>query len=139
MPTFSKTSNQRLATCDMRLQLVFSAVVEAIDCTVLVGHRTEADQERAFAEGRSQKHWPHGEHNALPSRAVDVVPVVPDGMDVWNVKDPAVQLYWWRLQYCVLRKAEALGFKVRWGLDWNGDGNTADTQLKDWPHWEVEP
>jgi hypothetical protein len=139
MPSFSQTSAARLATCDPRLQQVFNAVVREVDCTVLVGHRNQADQEKAFAEGKSQKHWPEGEHNAQPSRAVDVVPVVPAGLDVWNVKDPAIQIYWWKLQYGVMRKAETLGIKVRWGLDWNSDGNTADTKLKDWPHWEVEP
>ena len=63
MPSFNQTSKDRLATCDARLQQVFNEVIKYFDCTVLCGHRNQADQDAAFASGKSQKKWPNGNHN----------------------------------------------------------------------------
>jgi peptidoglycan L-alanyl-D-glutamate endopeptidase CwlK len=133
---------EKLATCRPELIQVFTAVGKVMDCEALVGHRGEQDQNRAVAERRSTKPWPTGEHNKLPSAAVDVAPKLPDtlkrkGLTVWNIEDPEVECLWWRLVYLILRTAERLGIKLRWGMDWDGDGDVTDTRLRDWPHWEL--
>lgn len=136
MPAFSKSSAAKLETCERALQELFEAVVKKVDCTIDTGHRTQEEQEKAFAVGNSDKHWPDGKHNTFPSLAVDVVPYAPD-LDIWNVKDPAVQIRWWTLVYCILSIANTLNIPIRWGMDWNMDGDIADTKLRDWPHWEL--
>lgn len=81
MPTFSKISKDRLATCDERLQKVFNEVVKYFDCTIVQGHRGQAEQDAAYASGKSQLKWPNGNHNKFPSKAVDVMPYPIDWTD----------------------------------------------------------
>ena len=41
MAKFGRTSKNRLATCDERLQKVFNEVIKYVDCSALEGHRPE--------------------------------------------------------------------------------------------------
>ena len=129
MPQFSKASSDRLATCDQRLQDLFNAVIDEVDCTVLVGHRGREEQEKAFSEGHSKLHWPDGKHNKMPSMAVDVSPYPVN----WNET-----ARWVAFSEIVLAKAATLGISLRWGGDWDGrgDGNPPDA-LQDLPHYEL--
>ena len=74
MPKFGRSSRERLATCDDRLQKVFNEVIKYIDCSVLEGHRGEERQNKLCDEGKSKVRYPDGRHNANPSNAVDVTP-----------------------------------------------------------------
>lgn len=74
MAKFSSTSQEKLLTCHPDLQKVFKEVIKTFDCTILVGHRDQQAQDKAFAEGKSKKSWPDSKHNTTPSRAVDVAP-----------------------------------------------------------------
>ena len=82
MAKFGTTSRRKLNQCDARLQLLFERVVEDWDCSILTGHRTAAQQNKMEREGKSKLKWPKGNHNALPSRAVDACPYpIPDWSD----------------------------------------------------------
>lgn len=120
MPTFSERSLERLATCHPDLRRLFFAVVTEIDCTVLCGHRCEADQRLAFEQGNSQLDWPLSMHNRLPSLAVDVGPYPLDWNDIEAFR---------KLAQIVKIKAQQMGIKVSWGGDWQ--------TFKDYPHWEL--
>lgn len=140
MPRFSLTSKSRLETCDRRLQLILHDAIEIVDFTVIQGHRNEADQNRAFAEGKSKLRWPHGNHNALPSRAVDVAPVYYDST-------PGAKVDWndliafGRIAGVVQACAHRRGIKLRFGLDWDGDFRSVnrdpDESFLDAPHIEL--
>ena len=52
MAKFGKSSRERLATCDDRLQDVFNEVIKYVDCSVLEGHRGEERQNRFVDEGK---------------------------------------------------------------------------------------
>ena len=106
MPTFSKRSQERLATCHPDLQRLFNEVIKEIDCAVLCGHRGKADQDAAVKGGFSKTVFPNSKHNSLPSMAVDVAPWPLD----WNNKQSFVEL-----ANVVLTKAKELGIEVRWG------------------------
>ncbi len=121
MPRFSVKSMQRLSTCDNRLQHLFYEVIKETDCTILCGHRTEAEQEAAWKGGNSQVRWPNSKHNSNPSMAVDVAPWPIDWKDIDRFKKFAV---------VVQKKAKDLGIKVEWGGDW--------VRFKDYPHWQIE-
>lgn len=119
---FSKTSKSRLATCDVALQLLFNEVIKERDCTILCGYRGEAEQEKAFAEGKSKAHFGQSKHNKTPSEAVDVMPYPINWNDSEGLADFAG---------FVISKAADLGINIRWG------GNFKNGFF-DGPHYEME-
>lgn len=127
MAQFFAASLQKLGTCHPDLQRVMMEVVKYEDAIVLEGFRDEAAQEAAFAAGNSTKHWPDGNHNKMPSDAVDVAPFPIDWDD---------RVRFGRFAGRVLQIADQLGVKLRWGGDWNMNGKTTDQKLSDLPHFE---
>lgn len=132
VPSFSKQSLDNLSTCDIRLQKLFLSVVKEMDCTILCGYRNEEDQERAFQKGLSKVHFPHSKHNTFPSVAVDVVPYPID----WNDRQRFVDLY-----HAARRHAIVMRIRIRWGADWDMDGNYWEREgwEVDGPHFELAP
>lgn len=102
-----------------------------LDFAVTVGHRNQADQERAFRAGLSEKHWPDGEHNAIPSNAFDFRPASPFSAEDWadHVRFARIAGYFEAL-------AVQLQHPIRLGLDWDGDGRSSDEKLLDLGHVE---
>jgi peptidoglycan L-alanyl-D-glutamate endopeptidase CwlK len=132
MPKFGKTSRARLDTCDPRLQEIFEEVVKKWDCTIVCGHRTEEEQNKAYAEKKSKLKFPRSKHNGFPSKAVDVAPYYANvGID-WNDLGG-----FYMFAGYVIRVAEELGYKLRYGGDWNGNKRTADQKFNDLPHFEL--
>lgn len=128
MPKFSKTSKERLATCHPDLQRLFNEVIKERDCTIVCGHRTKQAQEDAYRLGYSKVKFPKSKHNSLPSLAVDVVPYPID----WNNKQRFVEF-----NAYVKLVAAKLGIKIRWGGDWDNDGDWRDERFLDMPHYEL--
>jgi hypothetical protein len=129
MPQFSKSSLEKLGQCDPRLQNLFKRIVEKYDCTILVGHRDKAAQDEAFNKGASQKPWPESLHNGFPSLAVDVAPYPLN----WNDKDR-----FYHFGGYVQGVAAAIGMKIRWGGDFDQDGDLHDQTLYDLVHFEID-
>ena len=128
MAKFGRTSKKRLKTCDERLQSLFNEVVKVFDCSILVGHRGEEDQNKAYKEGNSQVKWPKGKHNKKPSSAVDVAPYPID----WEDRE--------RFSYFagfVKGVAYRLNIPLRWGGDWDGDTELSDNNFDDLVHFEL--
>lgn len=136
MPKFSATSRARLATCDARLQEILNEAIEIVDFTVLEGHRNQADQDKAFADGKSKLKWPKGKHNALPSRAVDIAPWLPEVKIDWGDV-----VAFGRLMGVIQAVAHRRGVRLRFGLDWDGDFRTVTRDpgesFMDAPHVEL--
>ena len=109
MPTFSKSSLEKLSTCDERLQRVFNEVIKHYDCTVICGHRGEKEQNEAFIKGFSKLRFPDSKHNSMPSKAIDVVPFP---FTNWNHKLKFVHFAGY-----VLATAHHLGINIRCGID----------------------
>ena len=128
MPKFGKTSKERLATCDERLQKVFNEVINYVDCSVLEGHRDERKQNQYFSEGKSKVQYPFGRHNTKPSRAVDVAPYPID----WNDRE-RFHLF----AGFVLGIAYSMDISLRWGGDWNQNFEVDDNKFDDFPHFEL--
>ena len=138
MPSFGKTSLERLGTCHSDLQTLFNEVIKTFDCIVLEGHRGQEAQDKAFREGKSQKQWPSGKHNQLPSLAIDVAPYSPPVTVDWNdikrfyyfagfVKGTARQL-----------KSEGkITHDIRFGGDWDNDTEVKDNSFNDLVHFEL--
>jgi hypothetical protein len=128
MPVFGAQSEKHLAACHPDLQRVLREAIKYIDFSVTCGFRNQADQDRAFAEGKSKVKWPNGEHNQSPSRAVDVAPYPLN----WNDAEAFTLL-----AGVIYGIACMMGIKLRIGADWDGDFNTLEHSFKDRPHIEL--
>ena len=129
MPKFGKTSKKRLNTCDTSLQDLFNEVVRYFDCSVLIGHRGEKEQNEAFDKGNSQVRWPDGKHNSNPSTAIDIAPYPID----WDDRE--------RFTYFagfVMGIATSQGISLRWGGDWDSDNDLSDNNFDDLVHFELK-
>lgn len=134
MPVFGKDSFSKISTCHIDLQVLFFEVVKHFNCQVLEGYRNQADQEKAFKEGNSQLHYPHGKHNQNPSLAADVAPYPVD----WkNLK----RFYWFAgFVLGIAQKLKDEGkitHSIRYGGDWNQNMNIDDENFKDLVHFEL--
>jgi len=132
MPTLSARSLEHLGTCCDELQRVARRAIAIYDFTVLEGHRGKDAQDQAVAKGLSQVAWPNGKHNKNPSDAMDVAPFPID----WSDKEVARQRFC-LLAGVMLACAAAEGVTLRWGGDWDRDGDTRDERFRDLPHFEV--
>lgn len=128
MPVFSKKSLERLATCHDDLQVVCHAAIKEMDFMVVCGHRGEADQNKAFAEGKSKLKYPDSKHNKTPSLAVDLAPVkLVDGKTIIDWND--IEAFR-KLAVILLHIAGGRGIPLIWGGHW--------VKFKDYPHFELK-
>ena len=129
MNKWGKRSLEQYQTLHPDLKLVADLVLQWRDCSILCGHRNEADQNKAFNEGHSRLKWPDGKHNSLPSNAIDLTPYpLPD----WEDSESFILF-----SGMVLFAALQLGVKLRWGGDWDNDGETEDQTFNDLVHFEL--
>ena len=130
MPNFGKRSKERLKGVDHRLIMVLDEVVKYFDITVIEGIRSQERQNQLVKEGKSKTKF--GKH--VEGKAVDIAPYPID----WNARDDFHYLGGW-----MLATANRLGYKVRWGGDWNassqfkGQRTTKDNNFDDLVHFEL--
>lgn len=132
MPKFFNKSDMKLDTSHPLLQELFREVIKEYNCAVVEGHRARRRQNQLFKNGKSKVKWPEGKHNVMPSEAVDVAPWIKNVGIPW--KSPN-QFY--NFAGFVKAKALELGIQVRWGGDWDGDGDVNDQSFNDLAHWEL--
>lgn len=128
MPSFSRSSREKLLTCDHRIQKVMNEVIKHFDCKILVGHRTKEEQQEAYDGGFSKVQFPHSKHNSQPSRAVDVAPYPVN----WN----DIDRFYFFAGY-VMGIADLMGIRLRWGGDWDMDTQVNDQTFFDLAHFEL--
>jgi peptidoglycan L-alanyl-D-glutamate endopeptidase CwlK len=128
MPHFSARSLAHLASCHQDLRRVAHEAIRRIDFAVICGHRTQAEQDKAFAEKKSKLRYPLSKHNSYPARAMDLVPYPVDWTDLDRFR---------KLAAVVKQVAAELGVSLVWGGDWDGDGRTDDEKFVDMPHFEL--
>lgn len=132
MPRYSKVSQDRLSSCHPDLQQVFREVIQHTDCSILCGHRTREEQMQAYVDGNSTLPWPQSKHNVRPSLAVDAAPYLPGKGVSWEPRQCAY------FAGQVMTIARLLGVKLRWGGDWDRDGDVTDQSFNDLVHFELE-
>lgn len=121
-------------TLDPRLQHYLDRVLlEVADITLICGHRGQAEQNEYFygKPQRSKLPWPKGKHNKLPSLAVDFKP--------YPMPDRPEKL-WASLAYVagrIIQMAAEDGVCIRWGGDWDLDGDLTDQDFDDLFHLEI--
>ncbi|MBM96015.1 MAG: peptidase [Oceanospirillaceae bacterium] len=136
--SFGRRSASNLMTCDTRLQAVARRALGygVMDFSVTEGHRSLLRQKELYDDGMSQIDGIRfkGKHNKTPSEAMDLLPypAVVNGINVWNDHQRFAVL-----AGLIMAAAAEEGVTVRWGGDWDGDGNNADSTLHDMPHFEL--
>ena len=124
MPSFSRKSLERLEGVDKRLQDLAFKVLQVHDCTVIYGLRTEEEQRKLVAEGKSRTM--NSRH--LTGHAIDLAPYPID----W---DNTHRFYWFAGM--VLALAHEMDIPIRWGGDWAGNGLEDKQQFNDLVHFEI--
>jgi len=134
---FGKSSRGNLDTCKDRLQLVIekSLALGLIDFSVVGGVRSKAEQTRYFVLKRSRVEWPNGKHNVLNEgdkcEAADVVPFV-NGKSSYDVRHCCY------LAGIIIAVGASIGVKIRWGGNWDMDGEPiTDQDFQDLVHFEM--
>lgn len=128
MPSFSNRSLSRLETCDDRIQTIMHLAIKQYDISIVCGYRNAIDQNAAFDSKNSKVHWPNSKHNDYPSKAIDIIPY-PDG---WDSKE---QFYF--MAGYIQSIADKVGILIRWGGDWDRDGDLDDQTFMDLAHFEL--
>jgi len=131
MPSFGKTSQDKLNTCHPDLQRLMNEVIKLYDFTILEGERTLQQQQTYFKEGKSKLDGvkKKSKHQNKPSLAVDIAPFPID----WN---DTKRFYF--LAGLVMAKADELGIKIRWGGSWNGSFDFKQNKFDDLVHFQIE-
>lgn len=136
MAKFGERSLKNLETCHPDLQRVLNRAIKIIDFSVIEGHRSLERQKKLYDEGKSQIDgiYRKGKHNYEPSLAADILPYPTEvnGVNVWS---DSMRFYvlWGVVKAC----AHEEGVTLRYGGDWDGDGNNKDSNFNDLPHIEL--
>jgi len=125
MYKLGKRSQERLRGVNSQLVNILFELVKIMDITVLEGVRTQERQDKLVAEGKSKTKF--SKH--ITGQAVDLAPYPID----WEDRD--------RFHYMggmVRGIAQQMGYKIRWGGDWDSDGETKDNNFDDLVHIELK-
>lgn len=131
---YSENSLGNLQTCHGELQLIVLEMSRKWDCTVVCGTRTLAEQQEAYDNGASKLKPGESKHNRYPSDAIDIVPYI--ATKAWaKGKDLTPKIYK-EFANDFFAVAEKYNIKIRWGGDWDMDGDSSDQSFMDFAHYE---
>ena len=134
--SYGRKSSEALITASLNLQVVFyeALAMGLIDISAIEGRRKKARQNRLFAINKSKVRWPNSKHNVLNpndlAHAVDAAPFV----------DGKISDNWYHCIYLagvIQACGEKLGIPIRWGGNWDRDGEPiTDQDFQDLWHYE---
>ena len=128
-----KTSLARLQGVDETLVNVVKRAIEIseVDFTVLEGVRTLERQRELYAQGRTAPGkivtWTMNSRH-IEGKAVDLVPYPLDWNDIEKFN---------KIKDAMFQAARELDVNLRWGADWDGDGQYREKGEYDSPHFEI--
>lgn len=124
MYKFGKRSRERLKGIDTRLINVLNELIKMMDVTIIEGVRTKERQAELLKQGATKvKYSKH-----MEGKAVDLSPYPID----WENRDG-----FYYMGGMIRGIAKQLGLKVRFGGDWDSDGDTKDNNFDDLVHIEI--
>ncbi|KQV35542.1 MULTISPECIES: M15 family metallopeptidase [unclassified Rhizobium] len=130
MPVFGVASRTNFAKCHPHLQLIANKAIKEIDFRVLDSKRGRDAKTRAYKTGKSKAKFGQSAHNYVPAIAFDLFPFPYDRND---------RKAFTRLAEIVMRMAKEKGIPLRWGGDWNMDGDKTKSDAWDMLHFELHP
>lgn len=103
---------------------------EVCDVSLITGHRGEKEQNGLYPT-YTKVQWPNGKHNSWPSKAVDLQPY-PYPQDNTKLIKQLAYIAGRAVEWAKRRHID-----LRWGGDWDQDGDTNDQKFNDLFHFEV--
>lgn len=128
MYRFGKRSRARLKGVDSRLVNVLNELIKIMDVAIIEGVRSEETQYKYFLDGKSKLDGKNKKSKHQLGKAVDLAPYPI------NWKDNTRFYY---MGGMIRGIAKQLNLKVRWGGDWDSDGETKDQTFMDLVHIEI--
>jgi len=125
MPKFGKRSRERMRGVDSRLINVMNELIKLMDVTIIEGLRTKERQEELVAKGASKTKF--SKH--IEGKALDLSPYPID----WENRDG-----FYYMGGMIRGIAQQLGYDIRYGGDWDSDGQTKDNNFDDLVHVEIK-
>lgn len=133
------SSLEHLKGVHPKLVAVVTRAIELteVDFRVICGVRTLAEQKALYAQGRTKPGnivtWTlKSRHLVNPGtgygHAVDLLPAPYDWKALGNFD---------RMAHAMFTAADELGVKIRWGADWDMDGQPRERGETDNPHFEL--
>ena len=110
---------------DIKLQHILNKLIQIMDVTIIEGLRSQKRQDELVKKGASKTKY--SKH--ITGKAVDLAPYPID----WKDRE--------RFHYMggmVRGIAHELDIKIRWGGDWDGDGEIKDNSFDDLVHIEIK-
>ena len=125
MYKFGKRSKQRLKGVDPKLVNVLNELIKIMDVTIIEGLRSKERQEQLLAQGKTKTKY--SKH--IEGKAVDLAPYPID----WEDREM------FHYMGGMLRGlGKAMGVNIRWGGDWDSDGDINDNKFDDLVHVEIK-
>lgn len=117
---------------DPRLQRVCHRILhEVCDVSLTCGYRDQLTQNQKYVDEKTTVVWPNSKHNRRPSLAVDLQPYPM----------PARKEKLWAALAYIAGRAIQIGIEegvvIRWGGDWNQNGDLCDNRFDDLFHIEI--
>jgi|TARA_R110000824_G_C14840180_1_gene638892 peptidoglycan LD-endopeptidase CwlK len=128
MYKFGKRSRARLKGVDSRLVNVLNELIKVMDVTIIEGVRSAETQNKYFKDGKSKLDGINKKSNHQLGKAVDLAPYPIN----WKESN---RFYY--MGGMVRGIAKQLNLKIRWGGDWDSDGETKDQTFMDLVHIEI--
>ena len=125
MYKFGKRRRERLKGVDARLVNVLKELIKIMDVTIIEGLRSKERQEQLLAQGKTKTKY--SKH--IEGKAVDLAPYPID----WEDREM------FHYMGGMLRGlGKAMGVNIRWGGDWDSDGDINDNKFDDLVHVEIK-
>ena len=125
MYKFGRRSRERLKGVDVRLVNVLNELIKMMDVTIIEGLRSAERQKELLAKGATKvKYSKH-----MEGKAVDLAPYPID----WKDRD---RFYY--MGGMIRGIAKQMGIEIRFGGDWDSDGETKDNNFDDLVHIEIK-
>lgn len=128
MYKYGKRSKSNMEGIDKRLKEVLNHLIKIMDVTIIEGKRSTKTQQEYFSKGKSKLDGVNKKSQHQLGKAVDLVPYPVD----WNNRDG---MYY--MGGMLRGIGHMLGYNLRYGGDWDGDGKTKDNKFDDLVHIEI--
>ena len=125
MPRFGRRSKERLKGVDVKLVNVLNELINIMDVTIIEGLRSKGRQGQLLAQGKTKTRY--SKH--IEGKAVDLAPYPID----WKDRE--------RFHYMggmIRGIGKQMNVNIRWGGDWDSDGEIADNNFDDLVHVEIK-
>jgi len=137
---FSSASENKKKTCHHEIQIWLDELIKRIDFTIIQGSRSDAEQQKAFKEGKSKldgiiNKSKHQTTKEKPySEAVDMAKNPIN----WNYTQDFIFFAGFALAVAdELYRAKKMTRRIRWGGDWDSDKDFKDNKFNDYLHFEL--